>query len=64
MEPDGDTERLFIAPTGEDSEGQRGGKKKCKRKQRGAERRSSESNMSQPAASMLAVCFYGRESIR
>lgn len=63
MEPDGDMEQLFIAPTGEDSEG-RGGEESVKKKQRGAERRISEGNMSQPAAmSMLAVRFDARESI-
>lgn len=59
MEPDGDMEQLFIAPAGEDSEGQ-GGREggKTAKKQRGAERGIGESNVS-----MAAVRSHGRESM-
>lgn len=45
MEPDGDTERLFIAPTGEDSQGQRGEKKCKKEAARGGEKKQQEQHV-------------------
>lgn len=44
MEPDGDMEQLFIAPTGEDSEGQ-GGRKKSEGAARGGEKNGREQHV-------------------